>query len=442
MRAQRLSVLLATVSLAWAAQSCKLFQRSSSATKAIVSEDGLAAFTLVPIRNTYLPDSRGELYVDDARKVENALRLSYVAVECTGQYAAMMANTIEDQARRSRDSVRRDGRELRFQLVDSSTPVKDCHIVGDYAAGPASWAGIFSQSPSDEVQFQSQQIAWLAARGQANLGAQSFSTGFLDFVSESLGAVPKASYAEVALAIGRADANFNPCTDGNSPLGFDKRKVVSCLEGKNYKTVSGYSNLREQFLAKVRLEEEAFIAGLQRVVDPKQKALISGWEVALKIDSTIAANVQLSGQVSNTSVLATQGPSPSAIEPETNPALQYLAAKSGFFLQLFELKIGTSLGPVYSYSNPRKVDMPPSVPPEQLKQDLASAKSGTGLRLLGGGRGWARGRRGKKRTNWSDLSARARELPAKEPGACVRCSIVLCILRCAFYGACVRYSVV
>lgn len=403
---QLLFTLLATLS----ASSCKYFRKTGAESKAIVSEDGKFAFTLVPIRNSYTPNPQGELYEDDARKQQNAIRLTYVAIQCESDgvlAAVQLAHLVESEARRSREALRRNGRKLILQLASSQSQMKSCSIIGDYAMGPASWVDVFSKKPTagEEDLYYAQQMAWLAARGQTNDGAEafkSFTVAFLDFTSQSMGGVQRGYDEIIAGKLKQADLDFNPCVGDDSTRGFgifDKKKIFNCYQGHDYQILSGYADKRDVFLQKVSVNEQEFLKDLhalpKSISAPDGFSLTDGWDVALKIDATIANDLKLSGKFSKVSVLAENASLPADSGLRVHPVTKVLTPKWGYFADTFSLTFSSS-GPIdaVTYSNAHKVEMPPSIPPAQLDQDLFEARMSKGGMMLGGvRRGWSRGGR-------------------------------------------------
>lgn len=180
---------------------------------AIVSADGRNAAGLLPMRQYH---SR---VVDVAPEVkpliEDAMRLTYVAVECYGEDSSALFALLEDATRYSAASLKRLGSKLlvppqTLSDVAAHSPASEmiqramkhlkpgstgyheiapetCRIIGDHTLSASSFVMLMADPSQD---FATKQIIWLAARGRSDGDISQFSGVFYTFLREHLGARP------------------------------------------------------------------------------------------------------------------------------------------------------------------------------------------------------------------------------------------------------------
>jgi hypothetical protein len=110
-------------------------------------------FALVPVRAAYVK-SDALMADEDARKVENALRIAYAPVECKGNNARLDMNLIMGASRGNPDNVRRNGRSI--VVLDGGVEgvtYKDCHVVGSSGAGAATFLRACSRAAKTDAEF-------------------------------------------------------------------------------------------------------------------------------------------------------------------------------------------------------------------------------------------------------------------------------------------------
>lgn len=353
---------------------------NGSSLSAIVSQDGMRATGLLPIRQKFefgvdLPDG-------EAVMVEDAMRLTYGAAECTGSKSALVFNFLEDVTRYSVLGLKREGREILIPVrsfdetirygnnasyfagvVDELAPagsqykkVKSCSLKGESTLSAGSFVSLMTDP---EVDFETKQIIWLAARGRATDSAK-FSKSFYTFLRENLGATPIGSSKAAAKTIAGIDAQFNPCVSRDARV----TKNFTCDENKNYRVTGSYAAILDRFLAAVATENEGF---LKVLADYGPQGALSSR--GLKVAASAGMSIVKSGLLGSVPGRDSKAPTPAAgIEKKLHPMIAVMLPRLHEVQQYFHVAVGTKPGSVLDPENPAPV---PAA--------RASSKSGFGL---------------------------------------------------------------
>lgn len=346
-----LRVLLATYMIV-SIEGCKP-QSAGSDVQAIVSNDGMQAFGLIPMRN-YAPPLGDDYTFEDSRRIANALRTVFGAVECLGKNAALQVNILEGMAAQNAESVRRD-RDKIILMDDVGSLQFGCKVIGTHTLSIGSFTALFAEKPKNQKDFEVQQAVWLAARGRSDPAkAAEFSAGFYDFLYEGLGAFPASDKETFNKAIANLDKRFNPCVSGDGE--FDKRKAFRCDKDKNYRVNPGqYAPVLKRFLSTVTTAEKSALAALKKL-DTKNE--LDGFETAILVRSNIADMNIKASLVAKDSAEDAESP-PTKSDTSISPLIRVLASRLGAIESIFAIRVGSRPGEVYSISNPLSTNQPP-----------------------------------------------------------------------------------
>jgi|GEM_PF-1855705 len=349
--------------------------KNKSGLSAIVSADGKNATGLLPIRQRFVYGV--SLSPAVASIVQDAMRLSYGAVECYGGDSAAVFNFLEDVTRYSTIGLKREGNQIyvpnrSFNETISATPkpsivqvaskhltqdgeykkinIDTCKLVGDDTLNMGSFVALMADPAVD---FDSKQLIWLAARGRGDGGVSTFAGTFYKFLRENLGAVPSADLVKNERTLTAIDRQFNPCFNENVTKNF------VCDESRNYRVTGAYSDTLKKFLGLVKSKNESYLAALAQG-NGEAKDSAAGLRVAAMVNGSIMTSPFITKDIP-------QGTAPT---PSANSGTQIHPSIAVMFGQLpriqtyFSIIIGTGPGNVYDPENP-----------VQLPQEMSGASA-------------------------------------------------------------------
>jgi len=350
--------------------SCKPL--GSSDVSAIVSADGNNSTGLLPIRQKF--EYGSNLPMGPAMVVQDAMRLTYGAVECYGPASAAVFNLLEDITRysilglkrvenkiyipnRSYDeAIRSNGNEAiiakardYFKQEDGSYKTIDtsvCKLIGSHTLSVGSFVMIMSD-PS--ISFDSKQLIWLALRGRSNQTSSVFSGTFYKFIRENLGATPMSSSGKTSKVLAGIDQQFNPCV--NSSV----NKIFSCDQNRNYLVKGSYKDVLKNFLVLVAKHNQSYLNALSKA-NGQARDSVAGLRIAALVSQSIYKSGILKNQVSGGG--SAQPPSRESAK-KVHPAIAVMLPQLPRIQEYFQIYIGTKPGSVLDPENPMPIQAGP-----------------------------------------------------------------------------------
>ena len=154
-----------------------------------VNTESSASFALVPMRALFVPPA-APLYDDDARKAENAIRVSYGIVSCTSSAKSGELTALVNLGRRSVSAIQRKGRDIIYSPDGKAGYKSNCQLAGPHLMSIGSFVGIFGKQPTTQQEFETQQTVWLSLRRIGTATDLAYAPALSQFLSENLGAYP------------------------------------------------------------------------------------------------------------------------------------------------------------------------------------------------------------------------------------------------------------
>jgi hypothetical protein len=366
--------------------------KSKSGLSAIVSADGNNATGLLPIRQRFLYGV--SLSPAIASMVQDAMRLSYGAVECYGGDSAAVFNFLEDVTRYSSVGLKREGNQIyipnqAFYETVSATPkpsivqvaskhltqdgpykklnTDTCRLIGEHTLNMGSFVALMADPAVD---FDSKQLIWLAARGRADGGVNSFSGTFYKFLRENIGATPSADQANNERTLTAIDNQFNPCFNSNVAKNF------TCDANKNYRVTGSYSDTLSKFLDLVKSKNESYLTALSQG-NGEAKDAAAGLRVAAMVSGSIMTSSFITKDVPQGTA-----PAPSASSStKIHPAIAVMFGQLPRIQLYFSIRIGTEPGYVYDPENPVKLPQELRIASAAQQPRFALTEESEGLNL-------------------------------------------------------------
>ena len=358
---------VAAIMMSFEVSSCK------SRPSLLASGAGSTNVGLVPTRALFVPPAL-QLYDDDARRVENATRLSYGIVECPGADGAKNLAVLQATAHKSADAVQRVRDNIAYSSDGASAMPSDCHLLGKHLMSIGSFVNIFGQKPTTQKQFETQQAIWLSLRGSRGAKDPSYIAGLSQFLSENLGAYPASSTSDMVVAFGKLDAAFNPCVktaDGT----FNKTAAYSC-GADSVPIVKDKGALGVQLVDVIGAGEENFLTKLAQKKSTAPQD--DGWQIASRTDLSMK-DLKKSGFVPPENLKVTMSLTAGATPTldETRYAISDLLVDGKAEIESrFGIVYGPQPAPVLSKNNPRVLP----VPPDRVSGVAPSSATATAIR--------------------------------------------------------------
>ena len=316
------------------------------------------ALGLVPMRALFVPPAM-KLFNDDASRIENAIRLSYGIVSCSGADGANSLKSLRSAASHSSDAVQRMGASVGYSMDGKSAVDSGCKLMGSHLMSVGSFAQIFGQAPASQDQFETQQAIWLALRGATPIRDGSYMTTLSQFLSENFGAYPTSGSSNMIGSFNQLDAQFNPCVS-SSGGSFNKTASFSCAAG-SIPVPKDQNALSAKLQKAIGDGEEASLAALsaKKSTAPQD----DGWQVASRTDLSMK-DLKQSGVVPpqrlKLSITLDSSTQPKIDDPAYHMSEIVANSKAGIESR-FGITFGPAPAPVISKNNPRQLPLPPDL---------------------------------------------------------------------------------
>lgn len=298
--------------------------QGASESSAIVDAEGEHAIGLVALRPCAVAALEG---VSDDH-AENALRLAFALVECSGPKAASELNRIDARANGDVDAVT----HLDAKVLVDGAAVESCRILGQAKLGAPAFVALFAREATTQAEFERQQAMWLAVRGRAD--GEVYRPSFTAFLEESFGAVPSRSVEDTRRVLAGIDGVYNPCVAGSAGP-FDKTSAFSCVQG-DYRLAGSFADLAAS-LSTVIFERNREFLEAAMTMKPAAAARLEGYETSLMV----APSTELGRTATRGSETPPSG-SPSDRVPEVHPLIVAVAPYAASLTRVFGFSLGTS----------------------------------------------------------------------------------------------------